>query len=256
MRPATSRSLGALHIGACTRIDAKQIADVNEQWNLDRRARFEYRRLGTAGRGVTAKTRIGLDHPQLNKCRKHHADRFTPMAHDRNDHLFLDEAAGLAEQFLVHRKLLETLRVHKVIDIAVMVEVLYLSILHLRLRKLLFGPERAINDGAGLHIFQLGSHEGAAFTGLDPLIVRDNVRGAVQFDLDPWAQISSRNHHIRSPCVSDTWAFISRSFFIQQVKGSLQPKPIAQGAESGDLSGGDTGNQRVMTKLLAAIDVR
>src|SRR5436305_11178494 len=69
-----SSALDALAVLARARVDAQQIAFIDEQGHVDGRARLQRRRLLGAARGVALDSRLRRGHAQLDEVRQRHAD--------------------------------------------------------------------------------------------------------------------------------------------------------------------------------------
>jgi hypothetical protein len=94
---------------------------------------------------------------------------------------------------LTHRRgiglvLLEAVRVHEVVKLAVRVEILHGHVHDVRTLEALAGLEGALPDPPGLQVAQAHAIEGLALARLYELVLEDAARLAVEHDLEARAE--------------------------------------------------------------------
>src|ERR1035437_8448173 len=202
IRIVTTRSAGSLvldapDVAAVARVDADHVAGVHEERHVHRRAGFELRRLGRAGRRVALEARIGLFDFELDVGRQVGADRGRVVELDADLHPVLQEIGRVADHVALQREVLVRLVVHEVVAVGVVVEHLHLAVVHRRPLELLTRAERTLDGRSGLHVFQTRPYERRPFTGLDVEELDDGPELPLDDDGDAVAKIIGADHDWR-----------------------------------------------------------
>src|SRR5439155_5718967 len=176
------------------RVDAQDVALLDEEGDLDDVARFQSGRLPRAGLGVACVARLGLGHRQLDGDGQLDPDRLAFVGHPFEGHAFLEEVERLIELRCAQRELLEGFGVHEMDLGAVTVEVLDGPLVEPRAGPPLASLEGPLDGLALLHVAQLDAHLGRPAAHLDVVEVEDLPELPIELDSRPLFQVSGRDH--------------------------------------------------------------
>ena len=186
-------TLDSAQIFARAGVDLDLFALVDEQGNLDLRARLDGRGLGDVGSGVALDARIGLGNGQLDEVRRFDAEDVALVAQELDRGVFLDELEGVVEHILADGNHVVRLLIHEVVQIAVVVAVLIILALDESLFELCSRVERGLGHGAGHDVLHLRADECGALAGLDVLELHDLHDLAVHLKCFTVSEIASGN---------------------------------------------------------------
>ena len=106
-----------------------------------------------------------------------------------------DKLEAVPQNVLVQRGHIEGLRIHEVVQVAVVIAVLGVLALHGAVFKLGTGVEGLLTDGAGHYVLVLGTHESGTLAGFDVLEVHNQHGLAVHLEHNTLTEIACRNRH-------------------------------------------------------------
>src|SRR5581483_8098933 len=184
-RRFTLRSLAkhAFAVFARARVDADQVALVDEQRHAELRARLDGGRLGDVARGVAARARLGRGHAHLDEVRHRDADDLAVEELDLADHVVLQPAPLVGDRVLEHVDLLVVGLVHEDEVLALLIKEGHRLLFDVCGLELFARPDVVLDVSAGEQVLHLGAGEGGAFARLDELPLDDDVRLTVDQEL-------------------------------------------------------------------------
>src|SRR5665213_648236 len=165
----SSLTLGPGHVFTGTRVDLDEFTGSDEQRDLHDESSLESRGLSCARYTVSLDTGLGLGDRQLDRRGQFHSNDLV-VVQDQHRLASLFEIFGrLAKALGGHRHLVVGRLVHEDVVVAVAVQVLRVALVHHRLLQAFVRPVRALDDGPGTGVAQLGAHERATLARLDVL---------------------------------------------------------------------------------------
>ena len=192
---ARLRALGAAQVGAFTGVDANFFSFVDEGWNLDHEAGFGLGGFGDAGGCRRLQSRLGFDDFEVDGLRQFNSHRLAIEIAHVNLQVRREVFDGVAKGRALEHGLLEVLRVHEVVIVAVGVEELHEDFVDDHLLNGVGGAEAVLEHGAGLQVAQLGLDEGAKIAGRAVLDLEDRVQLVIVFDDHARTKLSGGNRH-------------------------------------------------------------
>src|SRR5215210_4961594 len=155
------------------RIHPYAVADVDEERYLHDDPRLEGGRLGPSRGRVPLESRVCLGDLQVDVCRRLHADDLTVGREYAYCAALDDVARRLVDDLRGHGHLIVGVRVHKVEQIPVPVQVRHRSRFGPHVLELLPGAEGLLDHGAAVDVPEACPHERAALARLDVLEIQD-----------------------------------------------------------------------------------
>ena len=184
------RSLNSRHILARSRIDADLVADVDEQRNLYRRARFERRGL-VAGLGrIALNSGLRFRYGKLHEVRGIDAERNILIGLDGNHHFGNDVFKSVAAIVYIDAYLIERLGIHEIAEIVIRIEELIGLGVYPCIEKFLRRAERFFENLSRNDVLVFRSDERRTLTRLDVLEVHNTEHLAVLFKRSAFSEIA------------------------------------------------------------------
>jgi len=119
-----------------------------------------------------------------------HAEHIAFIGQNLADHILLDKLKGIRQIACIDRDQLIALRVHKIIEIAVVIRILHLLALNISGREFIRGVKGALCDGAGNHVADFCAHKGRALAGLYMLEFNDLINVSVHLKRNAVSEIT------------------------------------------------------------------
>src|SRR4029077_13192715 len=188
-------SLGAREVCAFGGIDFDFFAFVDEGRHLHDQAGFRFRRLRYAGRGGALQPGLDFRHGQNYGLGQFDADGFAIEKLHLDLEIGCEVLDGVSENVAGQVSLLVVFRVHEVVVVAVVVEVLHVFLVHVDLLDRVGRAEAVLEHGSGAQVAELGLNEGAQVAGRAVLDAEHGVQIIVVLDDHAGAKLGGRNRH-------------------------------------------------------------
>ena len=130
------------------------------------RSGLNSRRLQGVGRGIALEAGVGLGNRKLNKERGLNSKYIALIGQDLADIIFFYELKAIRQLVSTYRLLLISLGIHKVVQIAVIIQILHVLALNASFIVLIIRVEGTLGYSAGHNVLHLGTNKSCALARL------------------------------------------------------------------------------------------
>ena len=175
-------------------VDADDVANVDEHRYLHLKPSLTHDPLRRTGRCITQHSQLRVDHLQLHRQRHLDAQDLVFVHSQRDLHAVLEEARLLSQELGTNLALVIGTRVHKVVELAVIVEVLSGGSLDIGVLNAVPIEKVLGDDRTCAHVAYLGSDDSIASSRLVVLVLQDLIQYTVKQEGRSLPQFIRVNH--------------------------------------------------------------